>query len=108
MTVIDAWMQHPTVRFARHDMFDSLRRWTGTAIPDNEPGVDQTIAAMDHAGVSKGLVSAWHGPDGWLISNDEVKLMRVLSDEGQRLPATGLACDTVTQSCEYFTPHLGE
>ena len=72
MTVIDAWMQHPTVRFARHDMFDSLRRWTGTAIPDNEPGVDQTIAAMDHAGVSKGLVSAWHGPDGWLISNDEV------------------------------------
>ena len=72
MTVIDAWMQHPTLRFARHDMFDSLRRWTGTAIPDSEPGVDQTIAAMDHAGVSRGLVSAWHGPDGRLISNDEV------------------------------------
>jgi len=26
---IDAWMQHPTVRFSEHEMFDSLRRWTG-------------------------------------------------------------------------------
>jgi len=26
---IDVWMRHPTVRFSQHDMFDSLRRWTG-------------------------------------------------------------------------------
>src|SRR5207244_3285063 len=24
---IDVWMQHPTSRFLRHDMFDSIRRW---------------------------------------------------------------------------------
>lgn len=31
---IDVWMQHPTLRFLGHDMFDSLRRWTGGAIPE--------------------------------------------------------------------------
>jgi len=29
MAIIDVWMQHPTLRFARRDMFESLRRWTG-------------------------------------------------------------------------------
>jgi hypothetical protein len=32
---IDVWMQHPTKRFLAHDMFDSLRRWTGEAIPES-------------------------------------------------------------------------
>jgi hypothetical protein len=27
---------------------------------------------MDHADVAFGLLSAWHGPGGPLISNDEV------------------------------------
>ena len=27
--VVDAWMQHPTRRFLEHEMFASLRRWTG-------------------------------------------------------------------------------
>ena len=72
MTVIDVWMQHPTLRFACHDMFESLRRWTGTSFPDSDPGIDTTIAAMDRGGVTRGLVSAWRGPEGWLISNDEV------------------------------------
>lgn len=26
---IDVWMQHPTLRHANHEMFDSLRRWMG-------------------------------------------------------------------------------
>ncbi|MQA09979.1 MAG: amidohydrolase family protein [Pseudonocardiaceae bacterium] len=69
---IDAWMQHPTVRFIRHDMFEPLRRWTGLPMLDEEPPVELTIAAMDAAGVRRGLISAWHGPDGPLISNDEV------------------------------------
>ena len=30
---IDAWMQHPTVRFQQHEMFESLRRWTGLPAP---------------------------------------------------------------------------
>lgn len=69
---IDVWMQHPTLRFLRHDMFESLRRWTGQAVPDEELPIGWTIAAMDAAGVDRGLISAWHAPEGPLISNDEV------------------------------------
>jgi uncharacterized protein len=69
---IDVWMQHPTLRFLRHDMFESLRRWTGQGIPDDEVPIDVTIGAMDAAGVRFGLISAWHAPEGPLITNDEV------------------------------------
>jgi uncharacterized protein len=69
---IDVWMQHPTKRFLAHDMFDSLRRWTGEAIPEEPPPIDVTVAAMDAAGVRFGLLSAWHGPGGPLIANNEV------------------------------------
>ena len=34
--------------------------------------LDATLAAMDEAGVDVSLISAWHGPQGSLISNDEV------------------------------------
>ena len=53
-------------------MFDSLRRWTGEAIPEEPPPIDVTVAAMDAADVRFGLLSAWHGPGGPLIANDEV------------------------------------
>src|SRR5215208_3897790 len=69
---IDVWMQHPTARFLRHDMFGSLRRWTGAALPEDEIPVDVTIGAMDAGGVTYGLISAWHAPEGPLISNEEV------------------------------------
>ena len=69
---IDVWMQHPTLRFLRHDMFESLRRWTRGQIPDEEPPIEMTVAAMDHAGIDLGLLSAWHAPEGSLIGNDEV------------------------------------
>jgi predicted TIM-barrel fold metal-dependent hydrolase len=71
--IIDVWMQHPTPRFLADDMFASLRRWTGGA--NLEPvavPVAATVAAMDEADVSVGLLSAWDGPRGSLISNDEV------------------------------------
>ncbi len=72
--VIDVWMQHPTPRFAQHEMFASLRRWTRSesdaAIP--EVPVSLTLRLMDEAGVGRGLIAAWYGPDGALISNDEV------------------------------------
>ena len=71
--VIDVWMQHPTARFLAHDMFESLRRWTGGNIPVEPPGIEVTVQAMDDAGVSYGLLSAWTAPhQGALISNDEV------------------------------------
>jgi predicted TIM-barrel fold metal-dependent hydrolase len=69
---IDVWMQHPTLRFLRHDMFESLRRWTDGQIPDEEPPIGVTVAAMDHGDVEFGLLSAWHAPEGPLIGNDEV------------------------------------
>jgi uncharacterized protein len=69
---IDVWMQHPTLRFLQHDMFESLRRWTGGQMPSEEMPIDATIAAMDAAGIEFGLLSAWHGPSGPLIGNDEV------------------------------------
>lgn len=69
---VDAWMQHPTARFLGHDMLASLRRWTELEVPEEDPPLDVTLAAMDAAGIDVGLLSAWHGPDGPLIGNDEV------------------------------------
>ena len=69
--IIDAWMQHPTMRFINQPMFDSLRRWTGTGPIEAEIPADVTIGIMDQAGVSMGLICAWEGPQGSLISNDE-------------------------------------
>lgn len=69
---IDVWMQHPTLRHMQHDMFDSLRRWMGGEIPQEELPLEFTIAAMDEGDVSLGLTAAWYGPAGDLISNDDV------------------------------------
>lgn len=72
MTIVDAWIQHPTPAFVAHDMFASLRRWMGlTEIPKEIP-IELTVGALEAAGVTRALVSAWHGPGGALISNDEV------------------------------------
>jgi predicted TIM-barrel fold metal-dependent hydrolase len=71
--VIDVWMQHPTLRFLEHDMFASLRRWTGAAVPSEEPAIAVTVEAMDSARVDFGLLSAWTAPRRPpLISNEEV------------------------------------
>jgi len=78
MSVIDVWMQHPTLRFMQHEMFDSLRRWTraqpteGMKALTEELPLKLTIDAMDAAGVERGLIAAWYGPEGGLITNDEV------------------------------------
>lgn len=69
--VIDAWIQHPSPAFLRAPMFASLRRWSGGVVPEELP-IDFTLAALDGAGVSRALLSAWWGPQGALISNDEV------------------------------------
>jgi predicted TIM-barrel fold metal-dependent hydrolase len=65
-------MQHPTTRLLEHDMFESLRRWTGLPTGAAAIPIQATIAAMDAGGVRRGLLSAWHGPGGVLIGNDEV------------------------------------
>ncbi|WP_198949478.1 amidohydrolase family protein [Halovibrio salipaludis] len=75
--IIDAWAQHPTTRLVNHPMLDSLRRWTreqGDSITasNKELSVSLTTGAMDQGGVDRSLISAWCGPHGDLISNDEV------------------------------------
>ena len=70
--IVDAWIQHPTLRHSNHEMFDSLRRWTGGDRYEEPLPLGFTLAAMDTAGVEVALTSAWYGPDGPLITNDEV------------------------------------
>jgi predicted TIM-barrel fold metal-dependent hydrolase len=70
MQIIDVWAQHPTERFLAQPFFDSLKRWTGLAVTSIP--VASTLDAMDAAGVTRALISAWEGPQGALISNDEV------------------------------------
>lgn len=70
MRTIDVWAQMPTERFMQAPWLDTLMRWTGG---DRKlPSVDAMLAAMDEAGVEVALLSAWHGPHGSLISNEEV------------------------------------
>ncbi|MGO9340985.1 MAG: amidohydrolase family protein [Acidimicrobiales bacterium] len=70
--IVDVWIQHLTVRLANQDMFESLRRWVGLSKLDEEIPTELTIAAMDAGGVARALSSAWYGPQGDLISNEEV------------------------------------
>ena len=70
--IIDAWIQHPTLRFISDPMFESLMRWTRATVPSVEIPVAATLAACEHAGVTQALVSAWLAPGGPMISNDEV------------------------------------
>jgi predicted TIM-barrel fold metal-dependent hydrolase len=72
--IVDAWAQHPTPRLLAHPMFDSLRRWMGAGSLDGSLPlpIEATLAAMDAARVAHAVITAWVGPDGALISNDEV------------------------------------
>ena len=70
--IVDAWIQHPTPGFLGDPMFAPLMRWMGLDSPPDEFPLDYTVAALEAAGISTALVSAWHGPQGALIPNDFV------------------------------------
>ena len=53
-------------------MFDLLRRWRPGTWSETAHPVEATLAEMDRAGVSVGMLCAWHGPSGPMIGNDEV------------------------------------
>jgi predicted TIM-barrel fold metal-dependent hydrolase len=53
-------------------MFDSLRRWAPSRLASGEVPVEARVAAMDAAGVRAGMLCAWRGPRGPLITNDAV------------------------------------
>lgn len=67
---IDAWAQLPNAAFMQQPWLATLLRW-GSLEP-TAPSREQTLAALDEGGVELALLSAWHGPAGSLISNDEV------------------------------------
>ncbi len=69
--IVDAWMQHPTERLSSQAIFESLRRWVPRTL-SGEGTLEETIGAMDVAGVRVGLLCAWWGPQGALVDNDEV------------------------------------
>ena len=70
MKAIDVWAQHPTKRFLAEPFFDSLKKWAGQDIL--EVPLEFTVNMMKSAGVERALISAWYGPSGALISNEEV------------------------------------
>src|SRR6185369_10591770 len=71
MRIVDAWAQHPTSLFLAQPFLDSLRRWTGQTLHEDIP-LEMTVELMRSAGIDKALLSAWHGPGGALIRNEDV------------------------------------
>ena len=72
MKLVDAWMQHPTSNFLSDPIFESLLRWTKQEGRSPEIPLAATLGALKAAGVDKALASAWYGPHGAMISNEEV------------------------------------
>ena len=70
MPAVDVWAQDVTDRFMAEPWLGTLLRWTG--MERQAPGVEALIAAMDADDVEVSLIAGWHGPQGSLISNDEV------------------------------------
>jgi len=71
MGAVDVWAQETTERFMQAPWLETLLRWTGQT--ERRPtSAETTVRAMDKAGVDVALMSAWCGPTGWLVSNDEV------------------------------------
>jgi predicted TIM-barrel fold metal-dependent hydrolase len=72
MGAVDVWAQVTTERMAKRPWLAPLLRWSDQTSDDFLPSVERTLQAMDEADVDIALLSAWHGPEGQLISNEEV------------------------------------
>lgn len=72
MVTIDVWAQITTERMAQAPWLATLRRWTNQVGDPLVPSIQATLAEMDAAHVDIALLSAWYGPQGSLISNEEV------------------------------------
>ena len=74
--IIDAWMQLPNKAYLLDPMFDSLRRWPTLwkSLANDNPAVThaEALETFRTQGVKKVIASAWWGPDGPMITNDEV------------------------------------
>lgn len=72
MQVVDVWSQMTTERMAKAPWLETLLRWTNQTGRPLIPSTAATLKAMDAAHVDISILSAWHGPQGSLISNQEV------------------------------------
>lgn len=75
--VVDAWAQ-PAFKHLFHRVPEISRLFAqsgATALLDTGVTPEQLIAQMDATGVETVLLSAWHRPGGWVITNDEVAEM---------------------------------
>ncbi len=70
-SVIDEWAQHPPRRFLADPCVDSLKRWTG--LTAGEIPLEQTLHSMNDGGISHVLIAAWHGLQGALGLDDQVR-----------------------------------
>lgn len=70
LSVIDVWAQHPTKTFLAQPYFDSLKKWTGNDF--DEVPLEFLLQTMEAGNVSRALIAAWYGPQGALISNEDV------------------------------------
>lgn len=74
--IIDAWMQFPSKAYLLDPMFDSLRRWPThwRVLAEENPAIShgEALATFREQGVSQVLASAWWGPSGPMITNDEI------------------------------------
>jgi hypothetical protein len=70
--VFDAWIQHPTSKLLEQPMFGPLLRMMGITEMPKELPLEFTLGALDAAGIDQALVTAWYGPHGAIISNDQV------------------------------------
>ena len=69
---VDAWMIHPTRRLLGEEMFAPLRAWLGESAADVDLPASASVDALDQAGFELGAVTAWYGPGGALVTNDDV------------------------------------
>lgn len=72
MGAVDVWAQQPNAVFSSQPWLATLNRWTGKTGAEPLVRTEQTLAAMDAADVEIAFLSAWCGPKGWLITNEEV------------------------------------
>lgn len=72
MGAIDVWAQITTPAMDSAPWLASLKRWASKGKPIELPTIETTLQAMDTADVELALLSAWTGPQGVLISNENV------------------------------------
>lgn len=88
--IIDAWAQHPTVRFFQDPVFASLLRWTKRNVPSERVPVSATIRAMDAAGVQRSLISAGMRREFSVLESDAGRA-------GQPVRSSGTTAVTISE-----------